>query len=141
MHDLGRVRRAPHALERLDPLERVDEVPVEELRRLLHGRALAAVLVAPVRLALGRAREVEVEVRRQPRRPGRAREHDAKDVGVLVLVDERAEVEELGRRLRREPLSDVPARSRASTLPTRPSTSRTSVSSWNEVVPAPSSPA
>ena len=42
-------------------------------------------------------------MRRPPRRPSRAREHDAQDVGVLVLVDEPAEREQLPRSLRRVP--------------------------------------
>ena len=42
-------------------------------------------------------------MRRPARRPGCPREHDAQDVRVLVPVEERAEVEELGRSPRREP--------------------------------------
>ncbi len=65
--DLDLVCPAAQALERPDPLERVQEVAVDELRCLLHRPALAPMLVAPVRLALGRARKVEVEVRREAR--------------------------------------------------------------------------
>ena len=108
--DLGGVPPSTHALEGLQPVERVDEVAAQELVCLLHGRAGAAVLVAPVGLALRRAREVEVEVRGQPRRSCGPREHDAKDVGVLVVLEERAKVKELSRGVRREPLADEAGR-------------------------------
>src|SRR5581483_12209036 len=55
--------------ERLDPRQRVEGVAPDEVIRSLDRPALALVLVAPVRLALRRAGEVEVEVRRQPRGP------------------------------------------------------------------------
>jgi hypothetical protein len=44
---------------------------------------------------------------RQPRGAGCAGEHDAEHVGVLVLVDQRAEREQLGGRAGREPSADV----------------------------------
>ena len=69
--------------------------------------ALALVLVAPVRLTLRNAREVEVEVRREPRRPRGAGEDDPQDVRVLVVADDRAPEEKLGRRPRREPIPRV----------------------------------
>src|SRR5579862_6925942 len=70
-------------------------------------------LMAPVRFALRCAREVEVEMRRQSRRPGSAREDHAQDVCVLELVDERAEGEKLARGTRREPDALPVARLRA----------------------------
>ena len=67
-------------------------------------------LVAPVLALLRRAREVEVEVRRQPRRARGAREDDPQHVLARVLRDQRAEVQQLGRGLRREPLGHEPGR-------------------------------
>ena len=56
------------------------------------------------------AREVEVEVRREPRRARGAREHDPQHVGVLVAVEHRPEPEQVGGGLGREPLADVRGR-------------------------------
>ena len=71
-----------HARERLDPVERVERVAEEEPTRRLDRLAFAAVLVAPVRLELRLAREVEVEMRRPPRRAGSPRQDDPEHVGV-----------------------------------------------------------
>jgi hypothetical protein len=68
-------------------------------------------LVTPVRLMLGRAREIEVEVCRQSGRPRRTGEDDSEDVRVLVLADQPPEMEELGCGARREPIANVPTRS------------------------------
>ena len=89
-------RPAADAGERLEPRERVERVTAEEVVGALDRPALALVLEAPVRLGLRLLREVEVEVRRQPRRPRRAREHDAQDVRMLVVADEDPEGEQLG---------------------------------------------
>ena len=76
-------------------------------------------------------------MRRQPRRPCRAREHDPQHVGVLVVVDERAEAQQLLARLRREP---VARRTRGASLAApsprskRASASRSSCSSDERVV-------
>ena len=45
-------------------------------------------------------------MRGQPRRTRSPREHDAQDVGVLVVLEQRAKVEELRGCVRREPLAD-----------------------------------
>ncbi len=92
--------------ERLDPRDRVEPVAREEVRRALHRPALPLVLVAPVRAVLRGAREVEVEVRRQPGRAGGPGEDHAQDVGVLGGVDEAAEGEQLARGPRRVPAAD-----------------------------------
>ena len=75
------VRRA-YVRERRDPLERVERVAQQEAARGFHRPAGSAVLEAPVLVELRLAREVEVEVRRPPRRAGRAREHDPEHVRV-----------------------------------------------------------
>ena len=93
-----------------DPRGRVGEVAGQELAGALDRPARAPVLVAPVLALLRRAREVEVEVRREPRRARGAGEHDAQDVVARVLGDQRAEVEQLGGGLRREPLADEAGR-------------------------------
>src|SRR6185312_16619956 len=54
---------SPRRRERLEPVERVQRVAEEEPPRLGDGAAGAAMLVAPVRLDLRLAGEVEVEVR------------------------------------------------------------------------------
>ena len=104
---VGLRRPVADARERLDPRERVERVSADEVLGALDRAALALVLEAPVRADLRLLREVEVEVRRQARRPRRAGQHDPEDVGVLVVADQRAEGEQLGGRLRREPLADV----------------------------------
>ena len=97
------MRLRTNAAELLQPLERVERVAADEVLRALDGLALAPVLEAPVRLELRLLREVEVEMRRPPRRACGAREHDAQHVGVLVVGDQRAEAEQVAARLRREP--------------------------------------
>src|SRR5207302_11300895 len=62
--DEGFATAGAGAGERLDPGERVEGVPAQEVLGPLDRSALAAMLVAPVRLELRRAREVEVEMRR-----------------------------------------------------------------------------
>ncbi len=64
-------------------------------------------LVTPVRLDLRLTRELEVEVRRAPRRARRAREDHAQDVGGRDLIDERAEMQKLGCGARRVPGAHV----------------------------------
>ena len=98
------------ARELLDAAHGVERVAAEEVLGAVDRPALALVLVAPVRLTLRRAREVEVEVRREPRRARRAREDDAKDVGVLVVVGNRAPEEELGGSAWSEPLAYIATR-------------------------------
>ena len=97
----------PHRRERLDPLERVERVAQEEPAGRFDRLALAAVLEAPVGLELRLARELEVEVRRPPRRAGRAGEHDAQHISRADLLDERPEVQQLLCRSRREPGAHV----------------------------------
>ena len=77
------------------PRDRVVRVSTEELRGLLHRPACAPVLVAEVRLVTWLLRKVEVEVGCQPRRSGRAREDDLRDVpGVLVERIRRSAIRE-----------------------------------------------
>ena len=97
----------PSGRERLDPLERVERVAQQEAAGRLDRLALTPVLEAPVRLEPGLARELEVEVRCPARRSGRARQHDAQHVRRADLLDERAEVEQLLGRSRREPGAHV----------------------------------
>ena len=89
--------------ERLEPRQRVEQVPRQELLRTLHRRARSAVLVAPVRADLRHTREVEVEVGRQAGGSRGAGEDDPQHVCVRVLREQRAEVQELGGGLGREP--------------------------------------
>ena len=107
--DLRGPPRRAHAGEGLDPRQRVERVAAQEVRGGLHRPARPLVLVTPVGRALGGAREVEVEVRRPPRRSGCPGEHDAQDVGVLVLRNHRSERQQLAGGARREPPSDVRA--------------------------------
>jgi hypothetical protein len=103
-------RRAParpHARELSNPLQRVERVPAQEASSLAHRPARPLVLVAPVLRALRGAREVEIEVRRAPRGPGRARQDDSQDIRVLVVVDKPAEEEQLGGGPRRVPVANV----------------------------------
>src|SRR5690349_14023541 len=95
------------ARELLDPRDRVERVALQELASRLDGPAAAAVLVAPVRLELRSLRKIEIEVRRPAGRTRRAGEDDPEDVLVLVLADERAPEEQLGRRLGSEPAADI----------------------------------
>ena len=75
--------------ELLEPRQRVEQVAREELAAPARtGAAHAPVLVAPVLAALRRARKVEVEVGRQPRRAGGARKHDAQHVCVRVALEQ-----------------------------------------------------
>ena len=74
------------ARELLDPRQRVERVAAEEVLGPVDRPAGSAVLVTPVGLALRGAREVEVEVRGQPGRSRRARQHDTEHVGLLVAV-------------------------------------------------------
>ncbi len=105
MEDVGRTL-ATQTGELLDPLQRVERVPRDELPRSRHRPARALVLVAPVLVELRRTREVEVEVRRPPGGAGGAGEDHAQDVCVLVAVDERPEEEQLGGGFRRVPVAD-----------------------------------
>ena len=105
-HRCGRPRSADLG-ERLDPGERVLRVPEQEPAGLLDGAADPAVLAAEVRLRLRNARKVEVEVRRAPRRAGRARQDDPQHVDRLRSLERCPEREQLGRCTRREPLPDV----------------------------------
>ena len=86
----------------------------------LDGPALALVLEAPVRLGLRRAREVEIEVRREPRRARGAREHDPQHVGVLVVVGERRG----SAAARRAPAARTTSRHTATRRPQRPRRAR-----------------
>ena len=92
-----------HAREGADPLERVERITAEEVLRAFDRAARLPVLVAPVLADLRLAREVEVEVGRPPSRSGGAREDDAHHVPVLVVLDQRAVEDELGRGFRRVP--------------------------------------
>src|SRR5437868_3444308 len=69
VQDLCAPTTRAHARELLDSRHRVEPVAAEELRRRLDRAADALVLVAPVLAELRRAWEVQVEVRRPPRRP------------------------------------------------------------------------
>ena len=111
MQHLGAPCADAHAGELHDPRHRVEPVTAQELRRRLDRTACPLVLVAPVLPELRLAREVEVEVRRPPRRAGRAREDDAQDVRVLVLGDERPEAQQVVARRRCVPRVDVRRRS------------------------------
>ena len=66
--------------ERFDPGEGVLGVAEQEPTRLLDGAADPAVLAAEVGLRLWNPREVEVEVRRAPRRTRRACQHHPQHV-------------------------------------------------------------
>ena len=103
-----------HAREGADPLERVERVAAEEVLGALDGAARLPVLVAPVLADLRLAREVEVEVGRASGGAGGAREHDAHHVTVLVVLDQRAVEDELGRGFRRVPRVDEGVRPRRS---------------------------
>src|SRR5687767_12398017 len=73
-------RRAPrvaHFRERADARSRVREIPTQKLLRALDGAACPPVLVTPVGLALRRAREVEIEVCREPGGAGGTGQDDA----------------------------------------------------------------
>ncbi len=110
MQHLGLSPARAHARELLDPGERVERVAAEEMLGALDRPADPLVLVAPVRLQLRRAREVEVVVRRSARRPRGTGQNDAKDVLVEVLADQVTEGEELATGLRREPLGGIAGR-------------------------------
>src|SRR6478672_4102923 len=88
-----------HTSELLQPCQSVERVTTKELRSSLDGTALAPVLVAPVRLELRLLRKLQVEVCRATGRPRRTGEHDSQNVGMFVVVDDRAESQELPRRL------------------------------------------
>src|SRR5205814_9158369 len=100
---------AAHPRELLDPCRRVEGVPAEEAEGRLDRPAVPAVLVAPVLAPLRSLGRLEVEVGGSPRRPGCAREDHAQDVAVAVLRDDLAEVQELGGRVRRVPLTETAA--------------------------------
>ncbi len=70
---------------------------------------------------LRRTREVEVEVGRQAGGARGPREDDAEHVCVRVLLEQRAEVQELGGGLGREPLARVAARPQGRAAEPRPS--------------------
>src|SRR5947207_1973452 len=70
----------------------------EALRRGRHRTARPAMLVAPVRPQLRRAREVEVEVGRPPGGSRRPREDHPQDVDMLVLGDQGSKDQQLARR-------------------------------------------
>ena len=74
--------------EPLDAIERVEGVAEEEAASLFHRPARPPVLVAPVRLALRRPREVQIEVSRATRGARGASEDDPQDVGRGDLVDQ-----------------------------------------------------
>jgi len=100
----------PHTRELPDSLERVDRVATQEVLGALDRTADALVLVTPVRLALRTPRQIEIEVCRKPGRARRPREHDSQDIGVLVLVGEGAEAQQLLGCARREPVAHVARR-------------------------------
>ena len=93
----GLARTRTHAREPLDPLERVERVAAQERRRLAHRTADPLVLVAPVLLALGLARKVEVEMPRPPGRARRTAQYHPQHVRIDVVVDQLAEAEQLSR--------------------------------------------
>jgi hypothetical protein len=90
-----------------DPGNRVERIAAEKLSGRLHGTAHAAMLVAPVRLELRGPRKIEIEVRRAACRSRGACEDDSEDVCVLVLIEDRAPEQELGRGFGGEPEADV----------------------------------
>src|SRR5438067_5858199 len=90
--DLRLVSRA-HSRERLQARERIERVATHEAGGVLDGLALAAMLGTPVRPALRRPRNVEIAVRRQPRRSRCSGEHDPQHVHMIVVAGERAEAE------------------------------------------------
>src|SRR6185437_4821315 len=96
-----------HTSELLQPRQSVERVPTKELRGSFDGAALAPVRVTPVRLELRLLRKLQVEVRRTTGRPRGTGEHDAQNVGVFVIVDDRAESQELPRRLRCVPPPEI----------------------------------
>jgi hypothetical protein len=95
--------------EGLDPGERVEAVSADEVPGAVDRTALPLVLVAPVGPGLRLAREVEVEVSRQPRRARRPAGDEAEDVGVCIFRDDRAEDEQLADDPGSEPAADVAA--------------------------------
>lgn len=64
---------------------RVRRVAPQELVGLIDGSASPLVLVAVVRPARGMPREVQVEVRREPSRPGRPTKNEVRYVSDLTL--------------------------------------------------------
>ena len=107
-HD--RLARLADAGELLQPLQRVERVAADEVRGALDGLAFPLVLVAPVGPGLRAAREVEVEVRREPCRPRSAGENDPQHVRVLVAFEHRPEPEQVVGGGWGEPLADVRSR-------------------------------
>src|SRR6266550_6958940 len=108
--DGGGAASCADARELLQPSQRVERVAAEELRRPLDGPALPSMLVTPVGLELRLTRKFEIEVRRAARGSGRASEDYAEHVCMLVIVDERAEAEQLACCLRRVPAANVGGR-------------------------------
>ena len=101
VQDLCVARTISHKLELSQAVESVEEIAGEELLGFLNRAACASMLVTPVGLSLRSLRELEVEVRGQPRRAGSSRQDDTKDVRVLVLLEEGPEVQQLGSGARR----------------------------------------
>ena len=107
VHHFGFSPPRPRARELMDSLQRVERVPAQEPPGLADRPARPLVLVTPVLGTLRGTREVEVEVGRPPRGARRAGKHHPQHIGVLVVVDEPAEEEQLGRGPRREPVANV----------------------------------
>src|SRR5438105_5750398 len=68
--------RGPNGRERSNTANGVACVPLEELPRFFDRATRPLVLVTPIWLVHGLAREVEIEVRRSPSRSSGAREND-----------------------------------------------------------------
>src|SRR6266571_1820149 len=75
----------PNGCECADSANGVVRVPPKELHRLIDWAARSLVLVAPVRLGDGLAREVEVEVAREAGRSSGTRENHPRYIPARIL--------------------------------------------------------
>src|SRR6476661_7900380 len=78
--DRGDAAAGTDTREVLQPGQGVERVPPQELRGGLDRTAFPTMLVTPIRLELGLARKLKIEVGRATRRSCRTREDDAKHV-------------------------------------------------------------
>ena len=107
-----RIGSAPQRREFGDAFERVERVAPQEADCIGCRRADAIVLVTVVRFGLRLARKIEIEMRRQPRGPGGARQDDLQDVLVFILLDRVAKQQQGAQRVGMIPGAQVHALSR-----------------------------